>query len=61
MITANPNLLELTPEGKYSFKINAPYNKESKGTFEFDSLIEVIKDENKTIEKIIEGNDVLSN
>ena len=61
MITANPNLLALTPEGKYSFKINAPYNKEAKGTFEFDSLIEVIKDENKTIEKIIEGNDVLSN
>ena len=35
MITANPNLLALTPEGKYSFKINAPYNKEAKGTFEF--------------------------
>lgn len=60
MITANPNLLELTPEGKYSFKVNAPYNKEAKGTFEFDSLMEIIKDENKTIEKIIEGNDVLS-
>lgn len=60
MITANPNLLELTPEGKYSFKVNAPYNKDAKGTFEYDSLMEIIKDENKTIEKIIEGNDVLS-
>jgi hypothetical protein len=60
MITANPKLLSLTPEGKYSFKINAPYNKDAKGTFEYDSLLEIIKDENKTIEKIIEGNDVLS-
>jgi hypothetical protein len=61
MITANPKLLALTPEGKYSFKVNAPYNKDVKGTFEYDSLVEIIKDENKTIEKIIEGDDVLSN
>ena len=61
MITANPNLISMTPEGKYSFKINAPYNKDTKGTFEFDSIVDVIKDENKTIEKIIEGHDVLSN
>lgn len=54
IITANPNLISATPEGKHSFKINAPYNKEVKGTFEFDSLIDIIKDE-KTIEKIIEG------
>lgn len=60
MITANPKLLGLTPEGKFSFKVNAPYNKEAKGTFEFDSLIDIIKDENKTIEKIIENNGVLS-
>lgn len=55
MITANPNLIALTPEGKYSFKINAPYNKDVNGTYEFDSLSDLIKDENKTIEKIIEG------
>lgn len=61
MITANPKLLDLTPEGKYSFKVNSPYNKDAKGTFEYDSLREIIEDENKTIEKIIEGNDVLSN
>lgn len=60
MITANPKLLGLTPEGKYSFKVNAPYNKDAKGTYEFDSLIEIIKDENKTIEKIIENDGVLS-
>lgn len=60
MITANPNLLSLTPDGKYSFKVNAPYNKEASGTFEFDGLGDIIDDENKTIEKIIEGEDVLS-
>lgn len=59
VITANPNLLELTPEGKYSFKVNAPYNKGVKGSFEFDGIIEIIKDEDKTIEKIIENNGVL--
>lgn len=61
MITANPKLLSLTPDGKYSFKINAPYNTNASGTFEFDSLLEIIDDENKTIEKIIEGDDILSN
>lgn len=60
MITANPKLIALTPEGKYSFKVNAPYNKDAKGTFEFDGLMDIIEDENKTIEKIIEGDDVLS-
>lgn len=60
VITANPNLINLTPEGKYSFKINAPYNKGANGTFEFESIIDIIKDENKTIEKIIDGNDTLS-
>ena len=61
MITANPDLINMTPEGKYSFKINAPYNQEAKGTFEYDSLVELIKDENKIIEKIIEGENVFSN
>lgn len=59
MITANPKLLSLTPQGKHSFKINAPYNKDAKGSFEYDGLVEIIEDENKTIEKIIENNGVL--
>lgn len=59
MITANPNLLNATPKGKFSFKVNAPYNKDAKGTFEFDSLIDIIKDEKKTIENIIENNGYL--
>ena len=54
MITANPNLLEWKPEDKISFKINAPYNKDSKGTYEFNSMLDIIHDENNTLIKIIE-------
>lgn len=55
MITANPNLLEAKPEDKISFKINAPYNKESKGTYEFNSMTEIIHDENNTLISLIEN------
>lgn len=44
MITANPYLLENTPEGKVSFKVNAPYNKEVNGTYEYDSMLDIIHD-----------------
>ena len=37
MITANPNLIEATPENKISFKIKTPYNIDVKGTYNFDS------------------------
>lgn len=53
MITANPNLLKATPDGKVSFKINTPYNKDSKGTYEFNSMMDVIHDENNTITNLI--------
>lgn len=52
MITANPNLLNATPEGKVSIKVNAPYNKEAKATYTFGSMMEVIHD--NTITKLIE-------
>lgn len=55
MITANPNLLNATPEDKVSFKIKAPYNTEAKGTYEFDSMTELINDENKTLINLIEN------
>ena len=55
IITANPKLLSMTPDGKHSFKINAPYNKEVKGTYEFDTIVELIQDKDKTVEKIING------
>lgn len=57
MITANPNLLEAKPENKTSIKINAPYNKEAKGTYEFDSMLDIIHDKDNTIINLIENND----
>ena len=55
MITANPNLIEATPENKISFKINAPYNKGVKGTYNFNSMLDIIHDENNTIINLIEN------
>ena len=55
MITANPNLLEAKPDGKVSIKVNAPYNKEAKGDYEFDSMMDIIHDENNTIINLIEN------
>lgn len=57
MITANPNLLNATPKGKVSFKIKAPYNTEAKGTYEFDSMMDIIHDEKNTIINLIEKQD----
>ena len=56
MITANPNLLEAKPEGKISIKVKAPYNNEAKGDYEFDSMLNIIHDEQCTIIKLIENN-----
>lgn len=55
MITANPNLLESKPEDKISFKINCPYNKEANGTYEFDSMLDIIHDTNNTLINLIEN------
>lgn len=55
MITANPNLLEAKPDGKVSIKVNVPYNKEAKGDYEFDSMMDIIHDENNTIINLIEN------
>jgi hypothetical protein len=55
MITANPYLLDSMPENKVSFKVNAPYNKDSKGTYEFESMTDIIHDANNTLIKLIEN------
>ena len=55
LITANPNLLDNTPEGKVSIKIETSYNKDAKSTYTFKSLKGLIDDENNTITKLIEG------
>lgn len=54
IITANPNLLDAKPEDKVSFKVNTPYNKGSKGTYEFDSMLDIIQDEKDTLVKLVE-------
>lgn len=55
MITANPNLLEAKPSNKIAFKVNAPYNKETKGDYEYNSMLDIIHDENNTLVKLIEN------
>lgn len=54
VITANPRLIENCPEGKTVFKIETPYNKDVECEHTFKSLIDLIRDENETIIKMIE-------
>ncbi len=42
IITANPKLIELKPEGKCVFKITKPYNSDVEADFEYKSLLEII-------------------
>tara|TARA_R110000868_G_scaffold203969_9_gene451984 strand:- start:9373 stop:9978 length:606 start_codon:yes stop_codon:yes gene_type:complete len=53
LITANPIALESKPKGKTSVKIKAPYNTDSVGDFELDSLVDFI--ENSDIQDKILG------
>lgn len=59
LITANPNLIANKPEGKHVFKINTPYNKntETLTEFTFDSLCDIIHDENNTLINLIENSE----
>ena len=54
VITANPNIIENCPEGKTVIKINMAYNQETKCEITFDSLYELLVDENNTLIKLIE-------
>lgn len=53
MITANPNLLSEVPDGKVAIKITAPYNKGVECEYTFDSLMELVEDENDLWNKLI--------
>lgn len=46
LITADPKVLDLKPDGKISVKINTAYNTESNSDFALDSILEIINDEN---------------
>lgn len=54
LITANPNLIQNKPENKTVIKIKAPYNKNVKGDFEYDSFTSLIREDgNKTLNTLI--------
>lgn len=57
VITAQPNLIQNCPDGKYVIKINKPYNKDIDTKYSFNSLLDVINDENETLIKILENRD----
>ncbi len=44
LITANPELLQLKPEGKVSVKIKTSYNEEDASDFTYDGFITLLKD-----------------
>lgn len=45
LITANPDLLEIKPEGTVSVKIDTSYNIDSKSDFEFNEFIDFLNDQ----------------
>ena len=55
VITCQPSLIEECPEDKFVFKIKRDYNKDIETKYEFNSLIDLIKDENNTLVKILEN------
>jgi len=55
LITANPNLIESVPDGKTVIKINAPYNTDTECEYSFNSMMDVINDENDTVINLIEN------
>lgn len=56
LVTARPLLLDTKPEGKTTIKIEAPYNKESKGDYEFKTLLDFIEAGKSKMEEIIKSN-----
>lgn len=55
LITANPNLLSIKPEGKVSIKINTEYNKESEADYNFNSLSSFLNNPENTIKLLNEN------
>jgi hypothetical protein len=45
LVTANPLAISNKPNGKISVKIKTPYNKDVKGDYEIDSLLDLINNE----------------
>jgi hypothetical protein len=51
IITANPEILQNTPEGKIAIKITTPYNEQIQNDFEYESFLSLTEDD-KLFEKI---------
>lgn len=52
LITANPDLMKIKPEGKISVKIKKEYNEEIDSDFAFSTMAKFLKDEKNTEEII---------
>ena len=48
LITANPKLLAMKPEGKKTVKIKTDYNKDVEADFEFNKMIDFLEDNGNT-------------
>ena len=55
LITANPLFLNNVPEGKIVIKVNMPYNKDIECKYSFNSMMEIINDNEDTIISLIEN------
>ena len=47
------------PEDKISFKIKTEYNRDAKATYTFDSFEELMFDDNNTLVKLIDNDELL--
>lgn len=54
LVTANPNLIKIKPEGKVAVQIKAEYNKDVEGDYIYPTFEKFIKDE-ETLKTIIEN------
>lgn len=54
LITANPNLISNVPEGKIVVKIKTDYNKHCEAEHEYNSLMDLMNDEEKKFNQLLE-------
>lgn len=57
LITSNPKLIENCPEDKVVIVITTPYNKNIETKYRFNTLLDVINDNNETIINLIQDSD----
>jgi hypothetical protein len=47
LVTANPEIIKKKPKGKTVIKINTEYNKHISGDYNYDNIVDFIREENK--------------